>query len=201
MIIASTVTPAVFIVEPDAIAQTIVSPCSTPEQHQKRYQLISKTVDILNNSPNALAIYLDAGHSEWVKNPHDLVGPLKQSGIDKARGVAVNVSYFIATQDITRWSQQLVRELGNNKGVIIDTSRNGNGPPSAKVTGVPRWCNPPGRALGAYPNVQTGKTDIDAYLWVKNIGESDGNCGNNPSAGTFVSSQAQDLVRNQYYRN
>ena len=38
------------------------------------------------------------------------------------------------------------------------------------------WCNPPGSGLGARPTVNTGNPLVDALLWVKIPGESDGPC-------------------------
>lgn len=37
---------------------------------------------------------------------------------------------------------------------------------------------------------------MDAFLWVKRPGESDGACRGAPSAGTFVAQNAIDLARN-----
>jgi endoglucanase len=74
---------------------------------------------------------------------------------------------------------------------IIDTSRNGRGPLngaqySAAPYGQPaivtaaltggNWCNPPGAGLGLRPTANTGVALLDAYLWVKVPGESDGSC-------------------------
>jgi len=38
------------------------------------------------------------------------------------------------------------------------------------------WCNPPGAGLGLRPTAKTGVPLLDAYLWVKIPGESDGSC-------------------------
>ena len=74
---------------------------------------------------------------------------------------------------------------------VIDTSRNGQGPNSmdafanapfnqpASVISTLRagnWCNPPGAGLGTRPTASTGVPLLDAYLWVKIPGESDGGC-------------------------
>jgi endoglucanase len=82
---------------------------------------------------------------------------------------------------------------------LIDTSRNGQGPnpmtggPDADMvnyTAAPfgqpagvistlqagNWCNPPGSGLGLAPTANTGLPLVDAYLWVKTPGESDGQC-------------------------
>ncbi|MEO6532485.1 MAG: glycoside hydrolase family 6 protein [Pseudolysinimonas sp.] len=74
---------------------------------------------------------------------------------------------------------------------IVDTSRNGRGPndmsayaaapynqPASVISALQNggWCNPPGAGLGHRPTASTGVPLVDAYLWVKNPGESDGQC-------------------------
>lgn len=64
---------------------------------------------------------------------------------------------------------------------VIDTSRNGNGPwdGGENVGDWPDpqlWCNPLDRAIGALPTTDTGDALVDAYLWIKIPGESDGEC-------------------------
>jgi endoglucanase len=98
---------------------------------------------------------------------------------------------------------------------VIDTSRNGAGPwqPPAGVYPDPQdWCNPPGRNLGQRPTADTGIALLDAYLWVKIPGESDGDCTRglgpagttvdpewgriDPPAGQWFPEMALDLVHN-----
>jgi endoglucanase len=38
------------------------------------------------------------------------------------------------------------------------------------------WCNPPGSGVGARPTSRTGNPLVDAFLWIKTVGESDGPC-------------------------
>ncbi len=38
------------------------------------------------------------------------------------------------------------------------------------------WCNPPGSGVGARPTARTGNPLVDAFLWIKTVGESDGSC-------------------------
>jgi endoglucanase len=60
---------------------------------------------------------------------------------------------------------------------VIDTSRNGQGPWRPPAYPDPQdWCNPPDRGLGRAPTLTTGEPLVDAYLWVKTPGESDGEC-------------------------
>lgn len=197
-IIMSVQTPSVFLLETDSIGNIASKDCLTQTQIREREQLLKDTVEKLRQSPNTLAIYLDAAHSEWFPDTSELIGPLKRSGYGSADGVFVNTSFFVKTEEITKWSKKLLDELGgDNKGVIIDTSRNGNGTPVSAITGEARWCNPKGRSVGATPDTKTGIKYIHAYLWIKHIGESDGSCANNPAAGTFVPEIALELVRNR----
>lgn len=74
---------------------------------------------------------------------------------------------------------------------VVDTSRNGQGPndmsayaaapyhqPADVVSALRsgNWCNPPGRGVGPRPTARTGVALLDAYVWVKIPGESDGTC-------------------------
>lgn len=193
-IIGALKAPAVFVVEADAIAHTINARCLKAAQVAERYALLKQTVQKLSGSPNAMAVYLDAAHPDWMPDPSLLVAPLREAGVEYARGVAVNVSFFMDTPTVTKWSQQLVTQLGGNKGVMIDTSRNGKGVHAA--TGDARWCNPPGRGIGLPPTTLVQDANIDAYFWGKNIGESDGACFGYPAAGTFVPALALEMARN-----
>ncbi|MFE0046846.1 glycoside hydrolase family 6 protein [Streptomyces albireticuli] len=55
------------------------------------------------------------------------------------------------------------------------------------------WCNPPGRALGTPPTTATGNPLIDAFLWIKRPGESDGSCRGAPPAGRWWADYALRL--------
>ena len=69
---------------------------------------------------------------------------------------------------------------------VIDTSRNGLGPwkPTASYPDAQDWCNPPGRGLGVPPTTVTGNALVDAYVWAKVPGESDGSCNRGVSGST-----------------
>jgi endoglucanase len=98
-------------------------------------------------------------------------------------------------------------------GYVIDTSRNAQGPWRPGAYPDPQdWCNPPGRGLGERPTLDTGVPLVDAYLWVKIPGESDGECTRglgpggetvdpewgriDPAAGDWFPEMALDLVAN-----
>ncbi|HEX6525666.1 MAG TPA: glycoside hydrolase family 6 protein [Streptosporangiaceae bacterium] len=106
--------------------------------------------------------------------------------------------YFPATQsDFSTWSlttQWYAQNMGNavaSAHFVVDTSRNGDGPNNmrkyaaapysqpASVIGTlasGNWCNPPDSGLGLRPTADTGVPLLDAYLWVKTPGQSDGQC-------------------------
>ena len=125
-----------------------------------------------------------------------LVGPLRAAGIKAADGFALNVSNFYRTDRVIEYGRALSRRLGGAH-FVIDTSRNGNGPSFHDDPGGPKWCNPPGRAIGRSPTTQTGQRKVDAYLWVKQPGASDGTCrAGAPPAGHWWPEYALQLVRN-----
>ncbi|MGW0629240.1 glycoside hydrolase family 6 protein [Streptomyces sp. NPDC002758] len=58
-------------------------------------------------------------------------------------------------------------------------------PPTEAASGA-EWRNPKGRALGARPTAATANSLVDAWLWAKHPGESDGSCQpGEPLAGTW----------------
>jgi len=97
---------------------------------------------------------------------------------------------------------------------VADTSRNGQGSWKPAVPPGPgdaqTWCNPPDRGVGLRPTADTGVPLLDAYLWVKTIGDSDGTCTRglpdgsadpvygavDPPAGGWWPEQALTLARN-----
>ncbi|GAA2577672.1 MULTISPECIES: glycoside hydrolase family 6 protein [Streptomyces] len=181
---------AAVILEPDALLH-LVDGC-TPEQfHEERYDLLKGAVAKLKSLKNT-KVYLDAGNAGW-QNPDQIFEPLKRAGIDQADGFSVNVSNFYATDESIAYGKTLSAKVGG-KHFVIDTSRNGKGP---YTQGNPdeRWCNPPGRALGETPTTKTADPLVDAYLWVKRPGESDGECKGGPKAGQWWSDYALKLTK------
>ena len=137
-------------------------------------------------------VYLDAGNAGW-QPAGTIAARLRQAGLAKARGFSLNVSNFDTTASETAYGEAIDRELGGGAGAahfILDTSRNGNGPAPGGA-----WCNPPGRALGTPPKAATGNSALDAYVWVKRPGESDGTCNGGPAAGQFWPQYALSLAQ------
>ncbi|MCW7947338.1 endoglucanase [Streptomyces hygroscopicus] len=181
--------PTTVILEPDAVLH-MVDGCTPNQFHEERYDLLRGAITKLKALKNT-KVYLDAGNAGW-QHPDQIFQPLQQAGVAQADGFAVNVSNFYSTQDSIAYGKQLSSKIGG-KHFVIDTSRNGNGPYTA---GDPqqRWCNPPGRALGEAPTTNTADPLVDAYLWVKRPGESDGSCKGGPKAGDWWPTYALRLA-------
>jgi endoglucanase len=183
---------ATVILEPDGIPQTL-SRCLSAAAVAERYALLSYAVQRLRAHPGT-TVYIDAGNPGWIQPAARLARPLRRAGIARANGFALNVSNFYGTEPTASYGRALSRALG---GVhfVIDTGRNGNGPDLRPGDG-PAWCNPPGRALGHAPTTATGKPLVDAYLWVKQPGDSDGSCRPGaPPAGAWWPQYALELAR------
>ncbi|GAA2266463.1 glycoside hydrolase family 6 protein [Streptomyces atrovirens] len=178
----------IVILEPDAIAQ---SECLSAGRRADRFASLARAGRVLKDANPRARVYFDAGHSGW-HAPAEQAALLRQAGAASAAssdGVFSNVSNFHATADEVAYGRAVLDALGGPPGLgaVIDTSRNGNGAPADG-----EWCDPAGRKLGRTPTLSTGEAGIDAYLWVKLPGESDG-CKGTP--GTFTASYAYDLAR------
>ncbi|GHB20830.1 glycoside hydrolase family 6 protein [Streptomyces chryseus] len=182
--------PAIVVLEPDAVAH-IVDGCTPPEEHDERTALLSEAVDRLKRQPKT-KVYLDAGNPAWIDDPGKLVEPLRRAGVERADGISLNVSNFQTDEAVKSFGSQLSALLGGAH-FVIDSSRNGNGPLSGGRTDA--WCNPTGRALGTPPSDRTGDPLLDAYLWIKRPGDSDGECRGGPAAGTWWPDYALGLAR------
>ncbi|MFJ9560501.1 glycoside hydrolase family 6 protein [Streptomyces fuscichromogenes] len=182
--------PATVVLEPDAVLH-LVDGCTPARFAEERYDLLRGAITKLKSLKNT-KVYLDAGNVGWGR-PDQIYRPLQQAGVTRADGFAVNVSNFYSTRDSIAYGRQLSAKVGG-RHFVIDTSRNGNGPYAG---GNPdeRWCNPPGRALGETPTTRTADPLVDAYLWVKRPGESDGTCKGGPRAGNWWPDYALDLAR------
>ncbi|MFD8786188.1 glycoside hydrolase family 6 protein [Kitasatospora sp. NPDC059599] len=167
------------VLEPDAVAHTLDTCGVKGDLAAERYGLLAFAVQELKKRPN-VRVYVDAGNPGWAQDPDELATALRKAGIAAADGFAVNVANFYDTDRNAVYGARLSAALGG-KPFVVDTSRSGNG-----ALGGDSWCNPPGRALGERPTADTGRPGVDAYLWIKNPGESDGDCGRGePRAGEF----------------
>jgi cellulose 1,4-beta-cellobiosidase len=151
-------------------------------------------------------LYVDAAHSGWLgwqTNTAAIATVFNEvltaaGGVDKVRGFVTNVANYTVVaaaaaelfdyqgnpcHDELTYVQNLTTALAAvgivNKGFLIDTSRNGRG-------GIRHewgaWCNVRGAGLGERP-AASPKPGLDAYVWIKPPGESDGT--SDPSAPRF----------------
>lgn len=190
------------------------------------------------NLPN-IAMYIDAGHGGWLgwndnlkPGAKMLADVYKNAGSPKqVRGYATNVAgwnaYDLSPGEFSKatdaqWNKAQNEKLyvslfspelksaGMPSQAIIDTGRNA-------VTGLRKewgdWCNVKGAGFGVRPTGSTGNTLVDAFVWVKPGGESDGTsdtgatrydsyCGKEdafkpaPEAGTWNQAYFEELVKN-----
>lgn len=173
---------AIVILEPDALAGMS---CLSPSDRQRRTDLIADAVDVLKSRTQAV-VYIDGGHSSWI-GASEMAQRLKSANIARADGFALNVSNFQTTASSTSYGNKVSAMVGG-KHYVIDTSRNGSG------TNNNEWCNPKGRSLGQAPTINTGSALVDAYLWIKRPGESDGSCNGGPRSGQWWPEYALDLA-------
>lgn len=175
---------AIVIVEPDSLA---LQTCLSASDVSARDAAISFDGQVLHaDDPNA-HVYFDGGHSDW--NPaSQQAAALKAANVTtEADGVFTDASNFEWNNDELWYGQQILQTVGDSAlHLVIDTSRNGAGPGNT-------WCDPSGRALGLAPTANTGYSYVDAFLWIKPPGESDG-CAD--AAGTFDPALASALANN-----
>lgn len=174
--------PTVIILEPDALP---ANDCLPLRLKDERYVLIREAVKTLTAA--GAAVYVDAGHAGW-KQPGEMATRLRNAGISDAVGFSLNVSNYLPTQTNITYGNRLSPLVGG-KHYIIDTSRNGVG------TAGNQWCNPRRQALGPTPRTNTGQPLVDAYLWVKTPGQSDGACNGGPRAGAWWPDYALELSK------
>lgn len=179
---------AIVVLEPDALAQM---DCLNGNDQTERLNLISSAVSTFKSQTKAY-VYVDAGTSAWI-GANDMASRLNRAGIANARGFSLNVSNFQTNASSISYGNTVSSQV-SGKPYVIDTSRNGQGPTSDN-----QWCNPPGRGLGKKPTTSTGVANVDAFLWIKRAGESDGTCNGGPAAGQWFESYAQMLIQNAVY--
>ena len=174
---------AVVLVEPDSLGHLSSCPALTAT----RTATIASAVAAFSRA--GVPAYLDGGNSNWVK-PADMAVRLKAAGIDQARGFYTNVANYYPVDQERAYADAVSAATGGAR-YVIDVGRNGRG---WKGT----WCNAPGAGLGQTPRVATsGTSRLDALLWVKTPGASDGTCNGGPAAGVWFPSYATALVANR----
>ena len=171
---------SIVILEPDALPGM---DCLDAAGKASRIALLRDAVRTLKS--NGALVYIDAGHASW-QSPETMAARLKQVDIGAADGFSLNVSNYQSNAANIAYGEKLSRLTGG-KHFLIDTSRNG--------LGTTQWCNPRGQALGVSPTTNTGHPLVDAFLWIKQPGESDGTCGGGPKAGNWWTDIALELSR------
>lgn len=179
--------PAALILEPDALAGM---DCLSTSQQAGRINDLKYAVNTLSSHTN-LTVYVDIGNSTWLP-PAEAAKRLKEVDIAKVSGFSLNVSYSTTAAQNTVYGEA-VSKLLDGKHFVINTSRSGRGQAS-----LGDWCNPPGRGLGQRPTSDTGNALVDAYLWIKPPGESDGYCNGGPKSGQWWPTYALGLARNSF---
>lgn len=185
--------PAVYILEPDAVASW---ECLSKADRMARIDALQFAISVLATHNHA--VYLDVGNPAW-HSSSEILKRIKMFDLSGLRGFALNVSNFIPTSEVVAYAEALYAATGLPS--IIDTSRNGNGFSTSQG-----WCNPRGRALGDPPQAVTTNPAVDAYMWIKAPGESDGShgdsmtyCHGGPNAGEFWPAYAVELGRNAHW--
>ena len=179
---------AAVILEPDALA---AMDCLNATDQQLRVDLLKFAVQTFA-AKGSITIYLDAGHPGW-RSASTMASRLINAGVSMAQGFSLNVSNFLFTSDNVSYGTQISSLVGG-KHFVVDTGRNGLGP-----TADAQWCNPDGRALGTRSTTSTGNALVDAFLWIKTPGESDGACNGAPAAGTWMPDYALGMAQRAAY--
>jgi endoglucanase len=178
--------PVIVILEPDSIAD---SDCLSAAERAARYASLARAGRAIHAANSRAKVYFDAGNSNWHGAPEQAALLRAAGAASSGDGIFTNVSDFHRTADEAAYARRVLAALGGSArlGAVIDTSRNGKGAPAGD-----EWCDPAGRALGRAPTTRTGEARIDAYLWVKLPGESDGCRG---EAGEFSPDYAYELAK------
>ncbi|KAL5533726.1 hypothetical protein ACEPAG_186 [Sanghuangporus baumii] len=224
----------VFVVEPDGLANLVtnlsVPKCANAESTYK--ELVSYAIAQLQQ--NNVWLYLDAGHSGWLGWPAnlqpaaDMFASVLQGagGNATVRGLATDVSNYNLLRGAEDPAQApnpnydeelyvnalapLLQQSNFPSQFIVDQGRSGV---SGIRTAEGDWCNVLGAGLGPRPSTDTGNDLIDAIVWVKPPGESDGTSNSSaarfdshcaqsdaaqpaPEAGTWFQSYFETLVQN-----
>ncbi|KAJ5135830.1 uncharacterized protein N7515_005108 [Penicillium bovifimosum] len=226
----------ILVVEPDSLANLVtnmgVSKCANA--HDAYLECTNYAVTQLNL--DNVAMYLDAGHAGWLGWDANLspaaqlfAGVYNDANKPAAmRGLATNVANYNAfslstcpsyTQGDNNCDEKryinaiapLLQNAGWDAHFIVDTGRNGVQPTQQSAWGD--WCNVKGTGFGVRPTTDTGDSLVDAFVWVKPGGESDGtsdssatrydaHCGYSdalqpaPEAGTWFQAYFAQLVEN-----
>ncbi|KAF4635931.1 hypothetical protein G7Y89_g2166 [Cudoniella acicularis] len=189
-----------LLIEPDSLPNLVTNANLTTCSSAKSDYESGVAYALKNlNLPN-VAMYIDAGHGGWLgwdanlqPGSDGITKVYKAAGSPKqVMGFATNTAgwnawtqtpgeFSTATdakynkcQDEKRYVNAfapLLKKGGMPNHAIVDTGRNA-------VTGLRKawgdWCNVNGAGFGVRPTATTGDPLVDAFVWVKPGGESDG---------------------------
>ena len=142
----------------------------------------------------------DCGNQYWNGGPANDWQGVAMSQYGEWSADAADPALSTAGVD-SRYEQQLAG-VQPTAHFIVDTSRNGLGPwqyPADTYAQHEDWCNPPDRGAGALPTTSTEASLVDAYLWVKVPGESDGKCYRGTSGPTDPARGMEDPAAGQWF--
>lgn len=149
------------------------------------------------------AVYLDAG---VVDDPRAVAAGLERIDLAGVAGIAVGTNGYRAPSEQVALGEQALALLAD-AGVAVDSARTGPDPGQAGLgiivdtsrSGVPiadsEPCNPPEAGIGVAPEL-VGEGALDARVWIKRVGESDGACEGGPTRGQFSQALALRLAAN-----
>ncbi len=183
--------PAVVLLELDAIG---ASRCLQRTGALSQWEAdISYEIGRVAALPHVVA-YIEAGYSDG--NPAGYTAQvLRAVGANRIRGFFTNDTHSEWTIREVHWGQAVAHMSGVDH-FIVSTATNGRGPllnPDPVHQGIEDLCNAPGRGLGPAPTTNTGFSEVDAYLWVTEPGESAG-CGGGPPSGIFWPARAVGMA-------
>lgn len=153
------------------------------------YQLTSESIQF--GAWVSAAVAAPSGAPAWAFDDHgNFHFDWLPSQYDPGQAYAINYGADYAAT-VTAGLQQFMGAAVARAAFVIDTGRNGRGPfDAAAYAGAPYhqpesaisalnagyWCNGYGAGAGLRPTTDTGIPLLDAYLWIKVPGESDGTC-------------------------
>ncbi|KAK0614610.1 1, 4-beta cellobiohydrolase [Immersiella caudata] len=205
------------VIEPDALGNMVTGTTSfCRNAHGPQQDAIAYAIQQLQASN--VHLYLDVANGGWLGWSANL-GPIqtimqKAGSNAKIRGFSSNVSNYNPYQtnnppsytagspsaDESRYANSLgnaMRERGLPTNFIIDQGR-------VAQNGARRewgeWCNISPAGFGQPFTTNTNNPNVDAIVWVKPGGESDGQCGMSgaPVAGSWFDAYAQMLTQNAH---
>ena len=177
------------VLEPDSLPQLLDIPES---QRPFRLAALRRAAQVFKSK--GFFVYQDAGHNNWWST-QVMAERLTACNIDIVDGFALNTSNNCPDNvkgstgfTLLEFAKDLSIRCGG-KHAVIDSSRNGG-------STIKDWCNPRGTDVkfGREPTLATGYAYVDAYIWTKRPGESDGNCNGGPNAGEWWPEYALELA-------